>query len=127
MKIDKPSRLLSEEQYAVKRGYLHACMMADCYLGGHVTEGNVEAAIDDLHERKLSFAGREVTQIATYGDWNVKRYSQMPPAFGSGDPDCGAFFAAEGPKGLSMGFDTLPALLDHLREWDARELPECTC
>lgn len=110
-----------EHQYTTLRGFRHAQMMADTYgVTDHAELGN-----------KLMMHGRDVREVATYGDWRILRYHDEHPAFGSNDEAKPAYFTAEGPKGLSLGFTDeqggLPALLDHLREWDQRELPACTC
>lgn len=107
------------DTYASEAGYRTAVKLEQAHLGG---QADLIRELDS--EGVIWFLGRIKTQIATYGSWSIYHYR-----FAVADAD--SYYSADGPKGLSMGFNEaeggLPALLEHLREWDTRDLPPCTC
>lgn len=108
---------MHREDYTTEKGFYHAQLTERSHLG----KGERERAYED----GLRFHGRDVREIARFGSWTIRYYADRPETCSG--PAEHAFYAASGVKGLTRGHDTLLGLIDDLREWDARELPECTC
>jgi hypothetical protein len=113
-----------EHEYQTRRGYLHARQTAHAHLG--VSEDRDVPA-------DVVFSGRDVRTIARFGRWSIRHFCAERPAFG--EPSSAAqpafYDAISETGGISLGFTYdqggLPALIEHLREHEARDLPPCSC
>lgn len=83
----------------------------------HVWAGTLpgynQAMTNSLITSQLLSTPNPATTIATFETWNVRVHAD-------------GTFDAEGPHGLSAGFDTLPELLEHLRrDFDTMDADIC--